>query len=221
MLRSARTGDRVGGVERDVRGQGGQDLHALHRVPGGDALVSRQANRTRPAGARSKALPVAVRSCTRRFSCSSCARTVCPRAAESVVSSSSPFTARSDAAVEQSLDAAAQDGGGVVRVGLPPLADEQDCLDVSLGERSLACRNLDDRRVVARARGRTDRKADAQRGEEREDDQDRSDRAAAARRERVESRCLPRSANRPHRQCTTNVVRMPAMKCPDMLQKRT
>ena len=125
-----------------------------------------------------------------------------PVGAASVASSSSPSTAGAVPPSSRTLRALAQEPARVAGSAVRPARDEQDVVDVALGERPLPGRDLDDttrwfcERAVARIES-----ADAQRGEQREREQDGGDRAPAARgRERPERRA-PRIASAPPARC--------------------
>ena len=117
-----------------------------------------------------------------------------------------PVDGRGGTAFEQRVRARAQkraDRGGVRPMAA---AHEQDALRVALGERSLPCGHLDDRRAAAGVPGRDDRQGHAQREHERERRQDGRDGAASTRRERPK-----RARSRAH-YCTTTSACMPPRK---------
>ena len=185
MLRSASRGDRARGVQRHVRGQGGEHAQALR--PGsvavtcscavsGTASTGRCASSALPGRGQVVDQPALLLELR--------AHDASRGRAASVVSSSSPLTAGRVAAVEQR---AARSAAGRLAVcagsAARPARTSSTSLHVALGERPLARRDLDHRgagaatRDVARIES-----ADAQRREQREREQDRGDRAAAARR---------------------------------------
>ena len=170
----------------------------------------------------SRALPVAVRSWMRRASCRSCARSIFPVAGGSADLVVVAVHGRGSPTVQERLGAASQDARRVVR-GLR--AGPRGASRTSFAYRSASVRW----RAATSTTDALWREPDVERIERLTLIAEKTAKtiriAAIGLRLRAENglraAALPGSANPAHAHRTTSVVRMPAMKWPAMLQKRT
>jgi hypothetical protein len=178
-------GDRVRGIEGDVRSHRRQDAQPLDRIDGTEVLARRQADRrdgpVREVGGPGRRQVMNETALLHQL------EPCCPAAGrrELYVVVVSVHGGRL-AAVEQDVRAFLEQPAGQGRVGRLPASHEQHLGDVALGKRALPRGHLDDSRLVARAPGCPPRERDAHRGDEGERDQDRRDRAPATSLERAE-----------------------------------
>jgi hypothetical protein len=182
---AVRGGERACRVQRHVRRQRVEDPEALDRRDRAELLVRGQSNALhRPA--------VEDRRAGRRQVCDEPGLLPELRSDDAACRGRQlglvvvAVDGRSRASVEERLRTLDQDRGCVVRVDAGAAACEQDLLDVSLGEGPLPRRHLDDRRAILRPLRRPDREGDAERGEDREGEENREDRAPPTRGERPE-----------------------------------